>query len=109
LELWLRGRIVSQATPFSERRVWYFAIELFVLDQEQHVTHGAMNIINNQYHTMHCGQSTPPNYRGEPEQTALLQSTRPFFPRRVWLARLKEEYQEAYVAFRNYVRGTVAL
>jgi hypothetical protein len=36
---------------------------------------------------MHCGQSTPPNYRGEPEQTTLWQSI-PFFLRRVWLARL---------------------
>jgi hypothetical protein len=28
---------------------------------------------------MHCGQSTSPNYRGEPEKTMLLQSTRPSF------------------------------
>jgi hypothetical protein len=30
-----------------------------------------ISLIINSTHTMHCGQSTPPNYRGEPEQTKL--------------------------------------
>jgi hypothetical protein len=65
--------LVSQATPSLERRVWYFAMERFVLDQAQHVTHGAM-IINstqctavNQHSPIIVGNQNKPCYCKVPD------------------------------------------